>query len=136
MKEGNVLKSVAAAQQVVTAVLENFEFDLTYTVTGFTVSVNDKGFEITAESNNNRLTDKQKSLISNLRAGQKLIIEKIKAVGPDGRTRDLTRSFLRLTNNRDTNHEEDNSGRPRRPPDLYRRNGPVVRRHLHKADAR
>ncbi len=96
MKEGNVLRSVAAAQQVVTAVLENFEFDLTYTVTGFTVSVNDKGFEITAESNNNRLTDKQKGLISNLRAGQKLIIEKIKAVGPDGKTRDLNPIILKI----------------------------------------
>ncbi|HNX84601.1 MAG: gliding motility protein GldM [Bacteroidales bacterium] len=96
MKEGNVLKSVAAAQQVVTAVLENFEFDLTYTVTGFTVSVNDKGYEITAESNNNRLTDKQKGLIGNLRAGQKLIIEKIKAVGPDGRTRDLNPIILKI----------------------------------------
>ncbi len=96
MKEGTVLKSVASAQQVVTAVLENFEFDLTYTVTGFTVSVNDKGFEITAESNNNRLTDKQKGLISNLRAGQKLIIEKIKAVGPDGRTRDLNPIILKI----------------------------------------
>ena len=96
MKEGNVLKSVAAAQQVVTAVLENFEFDLTYTVTGFTVSVNDKGYEITAESSNNRLTDKQKSLIANLRAGQKLIIEKIKAVGPDGKTRDLNPIILKI----------------------------------------
>ena len=96
MKEGNVLKSVAAAQQVVTAVLENFEFDLTYTVTGFTVSVNDKGYEITAESNNNRLTDKQKGLIGNLRAGQKLIIEKIKAVGPDGKTRDLNPIILKI----------------------------------------
>ncbi len=96
MKEGNVLRSVAAAQQVVTAVLENFEFDLTYTVTGFTVSVNDKGYEITAESNNNRLTDKQKGLIGNLRAGQKLIIEKIKAVGPDGRTRDLNPIILKI----------------------------------------
>ncbi len=96
MKEGNVLRSVAAAQQVVTAVLENFEFDLTYTVTGFTVSVNDKGFEITAESSNNRLTDKQKGLIANLRAGQKLIIEKIKAVGPDGKTRDLNPIILKI----------------------------------------
>ena len=96
MKEGNVLRSVASAQQVVTAVLENFEFDLTYTVTSFTVSVNDKGFEITAESNNNRITDKQKSLIGNLRVGQKLIIEKIKAVGPDGRTRDLNPIILKI----------------------------------------
>ena len=96
MKEGNVLRSVAAAQQVVTAVLENFEFDLTYTITGFTVSVNDKGFEITGDSNNNRITDKQKSLIGNLRAGQKLIIEKITAVGPDGRTRNLNPIILKI----------------------------------------
>jgi hypothetical protein len=45
---------------------------------------------------NNRLTDKQKSLISNLRAGQKLIIEKIKAVGPDGKTRDLNPIILKI----------------------------------------
>jgi gliding motility-associated protein GldM len=96
MKEGNVLRSVAAAQQVVTATLENFEFDLTYTVTGFTVSVNDRGFEITADSNSNRITAKQKELIGNLRAGQKLIIEKIKAVGPDGRTRDLNPIILKI----------------------------------------
>jgi len=96
IKEGNVLRSVASAQQVVTAVLENFEFDLTYTITGFTVSVNDKGFEITADSNNNRLTDKQKSMIAGLRAGQKLIIEKITAVGPDGRTRNLNPIILKI----------------------------------------
>jgi len=96
MKEGNVQRSVAAAQQVVTAVLENFEFDLQYNITGFTVSVNDKGFEITAESNNNRLTERQKSLIGGLRAGQKLIIEKITAVGPDGRTRNLNPIILKI----------------------------------------
>ncbi|MBE0666254.1 MAG: hypothetical protein IH593_01130 [Bacteroidales bacterium] len=96
MTEGNVLRSVAGAQQVVTAVLENFEFDLTYTITGFTVSVNDRGFEITAESNNNRITDKQKGLIGNLKAGQKLIIEKIKAVGPDGSTRNLNPIILKI----------------------------------------
>ncbi len=96
LKEGNVLRSVAGAQQVVTATLENFEFDLTYTVTGFTVSVNDKGFEITGDSNNNRLTDKQKSMIAGLRAGQKLIIEKITAVGPDGRTRNLNPIILKI----------------------------------------
>ena len=96
MTEGSVRRSVAAAQQVVTAVLENFEFDLTYTITGFTVSVNDKGFEIAAESNNNRITDKQKSLIGNLRAGQRLIIEKITAIGPDGRTRVLPPIILKI----------------------------------------
>src|SRR5512133_1142755 len=96
MTEGSVQRSVAAAQQVVSAVLENFEFDLTYNITGFTVSVNDKGFEIAAESNNNRITDKQKSLIGNLRAEQRLIIEKISAVGPDGRTRVLPPIILKI----------------------------------------
>jgi hypothetical protein len=58
--------------------------------------VNDRGFEITAESNSNRITSKQKELIGNLRAGQKLIIEKIKAVGPDGRTRELNPIILKI----------------------------------------
>jgi gliding motility-associated protein GldM len=96
LSEGNVQKSVAAAQQVVSAVLENFEFDLTYKVTGFTVSVNDKGFDITEVSNNNRLSDKQKNLVNNLRAGQRLWIEKITAVGPDGSTRNLPPIILKI----------------------------------------
>jgi gliding motility-associated protein GldM len=96
LSEGNLQRSVAAVQQVVSAVLENFEFDLTYTITGFTVSVNDKGFDITETSANNRLTDKQKGLIGNLRVGQKLYIEKITAVGPDGRTRNLSPIILKI----------------------------------------
>ena len=96
LSEGNIQKSLAGAQQVVSAVLENFEFDLTYTVTGFTVSVNDKGFDITEPSNNNRLTAKQKNLINNLRAGQRLWIEKITAVGPDGSTRNLPPIILKI----------------------------------------
>jgi len=96
LSEGNLSRSVAAVQQVVSAVLENFEFDLTYTITGFTVSVNDKGFDITEQSTNNKLTDKQKGLIGNLRAGQKLYIEKITAVGPDGRTRNLSPIILKI----------------------------------------
>lgn len=73
LTEGNVQRSVAAAQQVVSAVLENFEFDLTYTAVRITISVNDKGFDITEVSENNKLTAKQKGLIGNLRAGQKII---------------------------------------------------------------
>jgi gliding motility-associated protein GldM len=96
LSEGNLSRSVAAVQQVVSAVLENFEFDLTYTITGFTVSVNDRGFDITEVSANNRLTDKQKGLIGNLRPGQKLYIEKITAVGPDGRTRNLSPIILKI----------------------------------------
>jgi gliding motility-associated protein GldM len=96
LSEGNLSRSVAAVQQVVSAVLENFEFDLTYTITGFTVSVNDKGFDITEPSTNNKLTDRQKGLIGNLRPGQKLYIEKITAVGPDGRTRNLSPIILKI----------------------------------------
>ncbi len=96
LSEGNIQKSLAAAQQVVSAVLENFEFDLTYQITGFTISVNDKGFDITEVSNNNKLTPKQKSLINNLRAGQRLWIEKITAVGPDGATRNLPPIILKI----------------------------------------
>ena len=96
LKEGNIDKNVALAQQGVLAVLENFEFDLTYTVTEFTVSINEKGFDVEAASKSNKLTDEQKALIGRLTRGKKLIFSGIKAVGPDKKTRDLPAVILKI----------------------------------------
>jgi len=96
LTDGTVDKNVALAQQALFAVLENFEFDLVYTVTSFTVSINDKGFDIEKTSNSNRLTDEQKALISGLTRGKKLIFSGIKAVGPDKKTRDLPAVILKI----------------------------------------
>lgn len=96
LKDGNIDKNVALAQQGLFAVLENFEFDLTYTITSFTMSINDKGFDVEKVSNSNRITEEQKALINSLTRGKKLIFSGIKAVGPDKKTRDLPAVILKI----------------------------------------
>lgn len=96
LTDGNIDKNVALAQQALFAVLENFEFDLVYTVTAFTVSINDKGFDIEKTSTSNRLTEEQKALITGLTRGKKLIFSGVKAVGPDKKTRDLPAVILKI----------------------------------------
>ena len=61
----------------------DFLFDLTYTVTSFSISVVQQGFDRSERSSNNRMTDAQKNLIRGLSRGQKLSIIDIRAVGPD-----------------------------------------------------
>ncbi len=88
-KGGNIARNILVAQQGVIAELENFDFDLTFRVTGFKVSINSQGYMIDAESSNNRFTAAQKALLNRLRRNQSLLVSDIKAVGPDGRTRNL-----------------------------------------------
>ncbi|HEX2970566.1 MAG TPA: gliding motility protein GldM [Bacteroidales bacterium] len=93
---GNLDKAIAAAQQGVFAVMPDFDFDLTYRVTGFTILYSDKGSDFEESSNNNNLTAAQKGLINRLTRGKNLIIKDIKAVGPDGVTKDLSPIVLKI----------------------------------------
>ncbi len=89
-KGGKIQKNVLAAQTGVFAVMENFEFDLEFKITQFTVSTTDRGgYTIDAGTKGNIFTKAQRSLIKNLRRTQRLNIEDIKAVGPDGSVRNL-----------------------------------------------
>ncbi|MDZ7739115.1 MAG: gliding motility protein GldM [Bacteroidales bacterium] len=95
--EGTVAKNIAMAQPGVFAVLENFQFDLTYTITQFTVSVMlPGGFDRSETSNSARLTQEQRGLIESLNRGQKLNIVNIRAVGPDKTTRSLPPIILTI----------------------------------------
>jgi gliding motility-associated protein GldM len=93
---GTVPRATAAAQQGVFAVLPDFDFDLQYTVTGFTVLYSDKGADFEESSNNSNLTPKQKDLIGRLTRGKNLIIKDIKALGPDGKTKELQPVILKI----------------------------------------
>lgn len=94
--EGTIDKNLAAAQQGVFAVMPDFDFDLTYKVTGFTILYNEKGNDFEQTSSSNTLTDAQKQLINRLTRGKYLTIKDIKAVGPDGRTQDLSPVILKI----------------------------------------
>jgi hypothetical protein len=93
---GSVPRATAAAQQGVFAVLPDFDFDLQYTVTGFTVLYSDKGSDYEEPSTSSNLTAKQKDLIGRLTRGKNLIIKDIKALGPDGRTKELLPVILKI----------------------------------------
>jgi gliding motility-associated protein GldM len=81
--QGSTGKGTILAMQGVRAVLKDFDFDLLYTVTSFDITYEDKGLYQTKSSTTNMLTPEQKVLLNGLTRGKRLIIEKIKAKGPD-----------------------------------------------------
>jgi hypothetical protein len=89
-KGGKIQRNVLAAQTGVFAVMENFDFDLEFKIIEFTVSTTDRGgYTIDASTKGNVFTKAQQDLIKNLRRSQRLNIEDIKAIGPDGSVRNL-----------------------------------------------
>jgi hypothetical protein len=95
-KAGYIEKNILAAQQVVLAELENFDFDTKFTVTEFTVFAKVKGFDRDEISHSQRLTDGQKDLIRSLSKGERVTFTDIKAKGPDGKVRDLNGIILKI----------------------------------------
>ena len=82
---GSIPRATAAAQQGVFATLPDFDFDLPYTVTGFSVLYSDNRGDFDEPSTSSNLTQKQKDLIGRLTRGKYLTIKDIKALGPDGK---------------------------------------------------
>ena len=96
-KGGGINKNELIAQTGVAAVMPpDFEFDLTFTVTEFTVFSVVQGFVKQYSSKNNRFTEEQRNLINTLSKGSPIYIQDIKAVGPDGSIRPLSTINFRL----------------------------------------
>ena len=85
----NLGKNEIMAQSGIIPVLENFDFDLKFTIIGFEMSTLAGGFVVTEVSTDNKITDKMKAVWGKLNKGSKIYIEKIKAKGPDGSVREL-----------------------------------------------
>jgi gliding motility-associated protein GldM len=89
-KGGKIQKNVLAAQAGVFAVMENFDFDLEFKIIEFTVSTTDRGgYTIDSSTKGTLFTKAQLDLIKDLRRSQRLNIEDVKAIGPDGSVRNL-----------------------------------------------
>jgi gliding motility-associated protein GldM len=87
---GDVTKAQALAEIGVFASLgEEFDFELIYTVVGFTVSYTDRLGDRVKDSNSYKLTPEQKDIINATTKGKDLTFKNIRAIGPDGITRDL-----------------------------------------------
>ena len=93
---GKIKKNLLLAQQGVDAVMDNFDFDLEFKITGFTVSTIQKGYTVDETSRTDTFTPEQIGLLKGLRRNNKVYIEDIRAVGPDGVTRNLPAIVFRI----------------------------------------
>ncbi len=93
---GNIGRNELLAQLGVIADMENFEFDLTFTVTGFTVSSTQQGFLVDARSNSNRITEGQREIINRAGRNDRVYFEDIVARGPTGEERRLPTISFRI----------------------------------------
>lgn len=88
--EGNLTLGQLSSLKEVRAEAEDFLFDVKYQVLSFTVAFQGSGGIWNYEkSESGDFTARQKEIFRALRAGQRVMIEKIKATGPDGKVRTL-----------------------------------------------
>jgi hypothetical protein len=93
---GSIPRATAAAQQGVFAIMPDFDFNLQYQITGFTILFSDSRGDFEEKCTTSNLTPKQKDLISRLTRGKNLIIKDITALGPDGKTKELSSLVLKI----------------------------------------
>lgn len=86
---GTLPKTKLMAAAGVLAKMENFEFDLKFTVIEFSISMNYKGNLVEKKTKGNRVSAEMKNLLQAAKKGSKVFIEGIKAKGPDGSVRNL-----------------------------------------------
>ncbi len=96
LKSGSIRKDVLLIQNGVFAELD-WDFDINFTVSQFTITVTKDEKTISEKSTSNKFTLKQKELIRNLRIGSQLLIDDIKCVGPDGAVRQLNTILLKIS---------------------------------------
>jgi hypothetical protein len=88
--EGNLTVGKLSALQLVEAVAEDFVFEVEYKVVSFQVAFQGAGnIWSYSASDSERFTSDQKNIFRQLKSGQRVMIEKIKATGPDGVIRPL-----------------------------------------------
>ena len=87
---GAIAKNVLEIQRVVLAQMpEDFEFDLEYTVTGFTISATSGGFTKRETATSRLITAGQTDILKGLTRGATVYFDDVTAVGPDGIERNL-----------------------------------------------
>jgi len=94
--QGTISRATAAAQQGVFAQMPDFDFDLQYNITAFTILFSDSRGDFEQRSTSSTLTAQQKDLINRLTRGKYLTIKDITALGPDGKTIDLSPVILKI----------------------------------------
>ena len=93
---GPIPKTTATAMTEVYAVLKDFDFDLSFKVTGFTMSFPGSFGVIPRTSNSSKLTPEQLADLKKMTKGQRLIIEGITVQTPSGTTEGISPIVLTI----------------------------------------
>jgi len=88
-------KNLLAAAGII-AKMENFEFDLRFEIISYQVSATIRGNVVEQMCKGPALSSNAKKIIAELKSGQKVYLEKVKAKGPDGTIRDLGTIALKV----------------------------------------
>lgn len=94
---GTMAASLFRVQQGVAVLLENFDFNIKYKVLRYRLTIIRRGEMVCAEDNNGgTFNDAVKKFIQSVRPGDQIIIEEIKAAGPDERVLSLESIDLKI----------------------------------------
>jgi len=89
--KANLSVGQLTALQTVEAEAEEFLFEVDFEVTSFTVGFTDaSGIWVERATQGNRFSGEMKNIFRTMRAGQRMSIQDIKAIGPDGKVRSLS----------------------------------------------
>jgi gliding motility-associated protein GldM len=87
--DGQMTKSELQNQSGVFARMENFDFDLSFKVVSFVMSINVNGVFVEKKANGPGITPEMKSLLGGAKPGNKVFFEQITVQGPDGTLRKI-----------------------------------------------
>ncbi|MBJ09930.1 MAG: hypothetical protein CMP66_00525 [Flavobacteriales bacterium] len=90
LKNGKIKKNQMTANSTkLRAEMKDFDFDLKFRITGFTLAGTFKGNYVEKKARGSKLTDEMKELVRDLPKGSTVFITNISAKGPDGKVRQL-----------------------------------------------
>jgi gliding motility-associated protein GldM len=93
---GSVSKTEALEVETLEVILPDFDWEVNFKINSFSFLLTDESGDRMEFANDNRITEKMKSLLTNLQRGQTIVFKDIKATGPDGRTLALSPIILKI----------------------------------------
>jgi gliding motility-associated protein GldM len=86
---GPIAKGTLIAAGGIIPKMDNFDFELYFQITSFTLTMNKAGDLVSETTSGSKYSPKMSSMLNSASRGQKIYFEDIKAKGPDGTTRNL-----------------------------------------------
>jgi gliding motility-associated protein GldM len=96
VKGGQIAKGTLIAAGGIIPKMDNFDFDLYFAITSFTLTMNKAGDLVSETTTGSKYSAKMSSMLNSASRGQKVYFEDIKAKGPDGTTRNLGSIALKI----------------------------------------